>query len=87
MVAGEKTVRIFGEEVQINAEIHSIEGMSAHADAQQVVDWLNTCPHQPRQVFLNHGEPGPADTLRQRIEKTLGWSAFVPLLGQQLEVH
>ena len=87
MVAGEKTVRIFGEEVQINAEIHSIEGMSAHADAQQVVDWLNTCPHQPRQVFLNHGEPGPADMLRQRIEKTLGWSAFVPLLGQQLEVH
>lgn len=87
MVAGEKTVRIFGEEVQINAEIHSIEGMSAHADAQQVVDWLKTCPHQPRQVFLNHGEPGPADTLRQRIEKTLGWSAFVPLLGQQLEVH
>ncbi len=87
MVAGEKTVRIFGEEVQINAEIHSIEGMSAHADAQQVVDWLKTAPHKPRQVFLTHGEPGPADLMRQRIEKSLGWSAFAPLLGQQLEVN
>lgn len=87
MVAGEKTVRIFGEEVQINAEIHSIEGMSAHADAQQVVDWLKTAPHKPRQVLLTHGEPGPADLMRQRIEKSLGWSAFAPLLGQQLEVN
>ena len=87
MVAGEKTVRIFGEEVQINAEIHSIEGMSAHADAQQVVDWLKTAPHKPSQVFLTHGEPGPADMMRQRIEKSLGWSAFAPLLGQQLEVN
>lgn len=87
MVAGEKTVRIFGEEVPVNAEVHSLEGMSAHADAQQVVDWLKTCPVKPRQVFLTHGEPGPADMMRQRIERTLGWSAFAPLLGQQLEVQ
>ena len=87
MVAGERTIRIFGEEVNINAEIHSLEGMSAHADAQQVVDWLKTCPNRPRQVFLTHGEPGPADMLRQRIDKALGWSAFTPLLGQQFEVQ
>ena len=87
MVAGEKTVRIFGEEVPVNAEIHSLEGMSAHADAQQVVDWLKTCPTKPGQVFLTHGEPGPADQMRQRIERDFGWSAFAPLLGQQLEVQ
>jgi len=82
-----KTVRIFGEEVPVNAEIHSLEGMSAHADAQQVVDWLKTCPTKPRQVFLTHGEPGPADMMRQRIERSLGWNAFAPLLGQQIEVQ
>jgi len=38
-------------------------------------------------VFLTHGEPGPADQMRQRIERDLGWSAFAPLLGQQLEVQ
>ena len=86
ILAGEKTIRIYGEEVEIKAEVVALEGMSAHADSQQIMDWLKTAPKAPQVVYLNHGEPIPADTLRQRIEHELGWSAMAPLLGQTVEV-
>lgn len=86
MVAGEKSIRIYGEEVPINAEVASLEGMSAHADAGQIIDWLKTAQTAPKGVFLTHGEPIPADTLRQRIKHELGWSAMAPLLGQTVDL-
>lgn len=84
MVAGERSIRIFAKPVAINAEVVSLSGMSAHADAQQIMHWLATAPTAPKCVYLNHGEPDAADALRQRIEQTLGWSAEVPRLGQSV---
>ncbi len=86
IVAGERSIRIHGENVAVNAEVISLPGMSAHADAQQIVQWLKTAPKAPHGIYLNHGEPGPADALRQRIERELGWSATVPRLGQTVEL-
>jgi metallo-beta-lactamase family protein len=83
LVAGEPTIRVFGQDLEVRAEIHSIEGFSAHADADQLLDWLDSAGGSPRQVFLNHGEPTAADTLRQRVEHELGLPCQVPLLGQQ----
>lgn len=83
MLAGEPTTRMFGQDLPVNAEIHSIDGFSAHADATQLLDWLETAGGSPRQVFLNHGEPDAADTLRQRVKNELGLSCQIPLLGQQ----
>lgn len=87
IVAGERSIRIHGEDVAVNAEVVSLPGMSAHADARQIVQWLATAPQPPRGIYLNHGEPGPADALRQRIERELGWPATVPRLGQTIEIQ
>jgi len=86
LVAGETSTRIHGQDVPVRAEVLALEGMSAHADAQQLVDWLATSPTRPRSILLNHGEPGPADALRQRIERRLGWSAYAVRLGQRIEL-
>jgi metallo-beta-lactamase family protein len=86
LLAGERSIRIHGEDVSINAEVVSLPGMSAHADAGQLMQWLATAPTPPRGIYLNHGEPGPADALRQRIARELGWSAMVPRLGQSVEI-
>lgn len=86
MVAGEKSIRIYGDDVPVNAEVISLEGMSAHADSDQVIEWLKTAPSAPKAVYLTHGEPGPADMLRQRIKHELGWSAMAPLLGQTIDL-
>jgi metallo-beta-lactamase family protein len=63
----------------------SLQGMSAHADAGQIVEWLRGAPRAPRKIFLTHGEPGPADALRERIERQLGWSASVARMGQKVD--
>jgi metallo-beta-lactamase family protein len=86
MVAGERTVRIFGKDVPVNAEIVSLDGMSAHADSAELMDWLKTSKRAPRSVFLNHGEPEAADAMRLNIKHNLGWNAVVPLLGQQFDL-
>ncbi len=85
LVAGEQTVRIFGHDYPVRAAVHSIDGFSAHADADQLIEWVQTATQGPKRIFLNHGEPKAADTLRQRIEHELGIDCVVPLLGQ--EVH
>ncbi|QKO20888.1 MBL fold metallo-hydrolase RNA specificity domain-containing protein [Rhodoferax sp. BAB1] len=86
LAAGEKSIRIFGEDVAVNAEVAMLRGMSAHADAGQLMRWMAAMPHAPRKVFLTHGEPGPADILRQRVDRELGWTAGVPRLGQTVEL-
>lgn len=84
MVAGETTVRVFGQDLVIKAKVHSIDGFSAHADADQLIDWIKTATREPKRIYLNHGEPEAADTLRQRIDRELGIDCVVPLLGQQV---
>ena len=87
LVAGDRSVRIFGDDVQINAEVIGLKGMSAHADASQLLGWMRTLKKPPRHVFINHGEPTAADALRIRINQELHWDASVPLLGQRVEIE
>lgn len=83
LAAGERTLRIFGQDVAVAAEVVQLEAASAHADADELLSWLRTAPEQPRAVFLTHGELDASDALRRRIERELGWNARVPEhLGQ-----
>ena len=60
------------------AEVVQLEGFSGHADAGELLDWMRTAPSAPRIVYLTHGEPDAADTLRGRVQRELGWHARVP---------
>ncbi|MDF0514146.1 MBL fold metallo-hydrolase [Agromyces sp. H3Y2-19a] len=82
LVAGERSLRIFGEDVPIRAEVVNIDTMSAHADADGVIAWMRRGPAAPEQVYVTHGEPAAADALRVRIERELGWPARVPEHGE-----
>lgn len=87
IVAGEPSVRIHGQDVAVRAEVLMLHGMSAHADAAQIIKWLGTVPKAPRHVYVNHGEPDPADALRVRIQDELGWKATVPRQDQSVELQ
>lgn len=78
LVAGERTLRIFGEDVPIKAEVATMDSLSAHADADGIIAWMRKAPRPPEAVYVTHGEPAAADTLRLRIERELGWPARVP---------
>jgi len=75
---GARTLRMFGEEVPVNAHVEVIHGLSAHSDANGLLRWLRTATGRPRHVYVVHGELGPADTLAGRIRSELGWEASVP---------
>ena len=78
LAAGERSLRIFGRDVPIQAEVAQLESMSAHADADGILSWMATAPHPPRLTLITHGEPHAADALRLRIERELHAVARVP---------
>lgn len=81
LAQGASSVRIFGRDIAVNAEVVQLQSASAHADAQQLQDWLRTMPSAPDQVYIVHGEVEAADALRQRIERGLGWRTLIPEHG------
>jgi metallo-beta-lactamase family protein len=83
---GVKTVRIHGQEIPVRAEIAALESMSAHADANEILTWLRNFKQPPAVTFLVHGEPGPMDTLRARIERELGWTVRTPDHGEKVAI-
>ena len=74
---GEKSVKIFGEEVMVNAKIHVLDGLSAHADQDELVEWAGHVPEPPKMTFLIHGEKDQADVLRERLIGR-GWNVTIP---------
>jgi metallo-beta-lactamase family protein len=78
MVAGAKQIRVHGQWVPVRAEVVSIEGLSAHADRDELLAWLDALPTPPKHVYVTHGEPEAADHLRQAISEHRGWSCSVP---------
>lgn len=86
LAAGAKSIRIFGQDVAVNAEVVALSSASAHADADEIIAWLDAMPREPRAVFLTHGEPDAADALRKRIERDLHWEARVPEYRESVDL-
>jgi metallo-beta-lactamase family protein len=72
-------VRLFGEDVPVRASVHTIGGLSAHADQAGLLDWLRGFKETPSKIFVVHGEPEAASVLAQCIREDLGWgNVMVP---------
>jgi metallo-beta-lactamase family protein len=78
LVHGATEVKIHGAYVPVRAEVRNLETLSAHADREEILDWLARWRHPPRRVFLTHGEPAATDALRKGIAERFGWRCFVP---------
>src|SRR5690606_29576116 len=75
---GQRTLRMFGRNVDIRAEVVQLQSFSAHADADEILAWLARSETPPSAIYVTHGEPTAADTLRARMRRELGWNARVP---------
>ncbi|OYQ26838.1 MBL fold metallo-hydrolase [Pseudomonas mandelii] len=78
IIAGAPSVRIHGKDVPIRAEVVPMETLSAHADADEIIEWLRGFKRPPKHTYVVHGEPNASDVLRRRISLELGWSVSVP---------
>lgn len=78
IVEGEKNVSLFGMEVPVRCQVYNLEGLSAHADRKELIEWLNQFTDSPKVAFVTHGEQKPADALAGYIKNSLNWNAIVP---------
>lgn len=66
LVDGAERIRLWGEEFDVRAKIHTVGGLSAHADQQGLIDWYRQIKRRPP-VMLVHGEPDAMEALAQRL--------------------
>ena len=78
---GTSPVRIFGEWLPVRARIETIEGFSAHADLDELVDWFRSLGGLPRQTFVVHGEEESALSFAETLRQRFGAKVTVPSLG------
>ncbi|MCC6426317.1 MAG: MBL fold metallo-hydrolase [Phycisphaerales bacterium] len=81
-----RTVRIFGEQVAVNAQLHTLGGLSAHAGQSTLVEWARPLAKDKPRVFLTHGEETPRMALADRLRKDLGMESTRPMRGQSFDL-
>ena len=87
IVDGAKTVKLFGEEIAVNARIEYIEGYSGHADQEWLLNFIYSFFRKPKTIFLVHGEPECQVILKQKIQGTTKIPVIIPEYGEQYELN
>lgn len=86
LTEGAKKVRIFGEEITVNARVEMIEGFSGHADRDGLIDWIGSFRSKPRNIFIIHGEDAAMREFAQLIRDELKIAAYIPDRGESYMV-
>jgi metallo-beta-lactamase family protein len=87
LVDGATELKLLGQYVPVHARIVRLDGLSAHADYAELIDWLRAGKLAPRGVFVTHGEPGASDAFRRRLRDAFGWNARVPEVGETVALE
>ena len=80
---GAQKVRILGQQHPVRARIAQIDGLSAHADRDELLRWLSGLRKAPKHVFVTHGEPEAAESFGDFLRQRTGWDVSVPEYGQE----
>ncbi len=83
---GARAVKMLGKYVPVRADVVDVSGLSVHADADEILEWLGTSATPPDMTLLVHGEQEASETLRDRITDELGWTAAVPRFGERIRL-
>ena len=85
IVDGARSVTLFGESVPVRARVHTLGGLSAHADRGALLAWLRHFSSAPRETFVVHGEAETASGFAQLIRRDLHWKVRVPAYRETLK--
>ena len=86
IVDGAKTVKIFGEEVSVNARVEYIEGYSGHADQQGLLNFVYSFIKKPEHIFLVHGEEQGQKVLKDKLTEGTQIPVTIPDYGETYEL-
>ena len=86
LAEGATEIKMFGLYVPVRAEVVVDHGFSVHADATELLTWLQALPQAPETVFIVHGEPASSRALAAKVRAETGWCAVVPELNERVRV-
>lgn len=78
LVNGASDIKLLGDIIPIRAQVKNLSGLSAHADYQEILNWLKTFTRPPKRTFITHGENSARKALFQYITEQLNWECQVP---------
>ena len=84
LLEGADSVKIFGEEISVSADIRNLDGISGHADRDMILNWLKHT--NAKQVFVNHGDDRVCDAFVQTVEEQLSFPAIAPYSGDSFDL-
>lgn len=87
LINGDKKVRIMGEDIAVKAKIHYLEGFSAHADKDQLLDWFKAMERRPQAFFVVHGEHDAAFSFAEELQRNLGTATAIPQYGDAVIIE
>ena len=83
---GEDKVKMFGYDIPVVCHIEKIDGLSAHADRSELLDWLTHFNERPKNTFVVHGELQTSKTFAKTIKHDFGWNVTVPEYKETIEL-
>ncbi len=86
IVEGVEEVKLFGETIEVRAQIRKLVGMSGHADKAGLLEWLSGFTKKPERIFVVHGEDGVCQAFRDCLENEYGFSAYAPYSGTRFDL-
>ena len=86
LIDGAKNVKLFGEEIDVKAEICRLPGISGHADNNGLIRWISSFEEKPKKVFVVHGEETVCEVFTNRLRDKLGLDAYAPYSGAEFDL-
>ena len=86
LVDGARSVKLFNETIQVEAEIDTLPGISGHADKNGLITWLQGFREKPKFVFVNHGDADAAEAFSNCLNREMGYRAFAPYSGATFDL-
>ena len=87
LIEGHPTVKIFGQEIVVKAQVDKINALSAHPDQGEILHWLSFFKTPPKKTFIVHGEPPAQLALAEKIKEYYGWETVIPDFGDVHELR
>lgn len=86
LVDGTDEVKLFGETIEVRAQIRTLAGLSGHADKNGLTDWIKGFEEKPKRIFVVHGEDSVCNSFTQFINDELGIKAYAPYSGTRFDL-
>ncbi len=86
LLEGASEIKLYGKNYSVKSRTVNLEGLSAHADQRELINWLSNIKNKPENIFIVHGEKEGAEGLKNKIKEVYNWDCEIPELYQIKEI-